>query len=302
MDFSIPGGHKVSNDSISEREANYLSGWFALFLWLLAAVGVAWLFIGSVLHRGEPPVLAIFGILLLGFLGKGFVILQPNIAGVLVFFGRYSGSIRDSGFFWYNPFSKRQNISLRVVNLNTPTLKVNDMAGNPIEVAAVIAWRVNDTAKASFEVEDYANFLAIQGESAIRAVISTRVYDGDQHGRNSLRGDLDAVAQLLAETIQLHVELAGLEIIEAKITHLAYAPEIASAMLRRQQATAVIAARQAIVEGAVGMVKMALDKLHFDGVVTLSDADRVNLATNLLTVLVSESETQPVLSMSRDTH
>jgi len=292
----------VSNDSIQEREAHCLSGWLALFLWLLAAAGLAWRFLASVLLRGEPPVLAIFGILLLGFLGKGFVILQPNIAGVLVFFGRYSGSIRDSGFFWYNPFSKRQNISLRVVNLNTPTLKVNDMAGNPIEVAAVIAWRVNDTAKASFEVEDYANFLAIQGESAIRAVISTRVYDGDQHGRNSLRGDLDAVAQLLAETIQLHVELAGLEIIEAKITHLAYAPEIASAMLRRQQATAVIAARQAIVEGAVGMVKMALDKLQFDGVVTLSDADRVNLATNLLTVLVSESETQPVLSMSREGH
>jgi regulator of protease activity HflC (stomatin/prohibitin superfamily) len=176
------------------------------------------------------------------------------------------------------------------------------MAGNPIEVAAVIAWRVNDTAKASFEVEDYGNFLAIQGESAIRAVVSTRVYDGDQHGRNSLRGDLVAVAELLTETIQLHVELAGLEVIEAKITHLAYAPEIASAMLRRQQATAVIAARQAIVEGAVGMVKMALDKLQTDGVVTLSDSDRVQLATNLLTVLVSETETQPVLSMSRETH
>ena len=289
----------MSKDFIEERSANYLSGWLALFLWLLAAVGLAVLFIGSVLNRGEPPILAILGILLLGFLGKGFVILQPNIAGVLVFFGRYSGSIRDSGFFWYNPFSKRQNISLRVVNLNTPTLKVNDMAGNPIEVAAVIAWRVNDTAKASFEVEDYASFLAIQSESAIRAVISTRIYDGDQHGHNSLRGDLVAVAQLLSETIQLHVELAGLEVIEAKITHLAYAQEIASAMLRRQQAAAVIAARQLIVEGAVGMVKMALDKLQSDGVVTLSDADRVRLATNLLTVLVSETETQPVLAMSR---
>ena len=292
----------MSNESIHEREAHYLSGWLALFLWLLAAGGVAWLFLSSILYGGTPPIKAILGIFVLGFLAKGFVILQPNIAGVLVFFGRYSGSIREGGFFWYNPFSKRQNISLRVVNLNTPTLKVNDMAGNPIEVAAVIAWRVNDTAKASFEVADYANFLAIQSESAIRAVISTRIYDGDQHGRNSLRGDLDAVAQLLAETIQSHVELAGLEVIEAKITHLAYAPEIASAMLRRQQATAVIAARQAIVEGAVGMVKMALDKLQADGVVTLSDSDRVTLATNLLTVLVSETETQPVLSMSREGH
>lgn len=289
----------MSGETISEKEAHYISGWLALFLWLLALTGLAWLFLGSVLHRGEPPVLAILGILLLGFLSKGFVILQPNIAGVLIFFGRYSGTLRESGFFWYNPFSKRQNISLRVVNLNTPTLKVNDMAGNPVEVAAVIAWRVNDTAKASFEVEDYASFLAIQSESAIRAVISTRFYDGDQHGRNSLRGDLVAVAQLLTETIQLHVELAGLEIIEAKITHLAYAPEIASAMLRRQQAAAVIAARQLIVEGAVGMVKMALDKLQADGMVSLSDADRVHLTSNLLTVLVSESETQPVLSVSR---
>ena len=289
----------MNGEPIAEKEAHFMSGWLALVFLLTALAGLAWLFLGSVIYRGEPPIIAVGGILLLGFLSKGFVILQPNIAGVLVFFGRYAGTIREGGFFWFNPLSKRQNISLRVVNLNTPTLKVNDMAGNPIEVAAVIAWRVNDTAKASFEVEDYASFLAIQSESAIRAVISTRFYDGDQYGNNSLRGDLLAVAQLLTETIQLHVELAGLEIIEAKITHLAYAPEIASAMLRRQQAAAVIAARQLIVEGAVGMVKMALDKLQADGVVTLSDADRVHLATNLLTVLVSESETQPVLSVSR---
>jgi regulator of protease activity HflC (stomatin/prohibitin superfamily) len=289
----------MSTELISEKRAHYLSGGWALLLCILALLSVAWLFLSSVVQQGEPSVLAILGLLLLGFLTKGFVILQPNIAGVLVFFGRYSGTIRESGFFWFNPLSKQQNISLRVVNLNTPTLKVNDRAGNPIEVAAVIAWRVSDTAKASFEVADYASFLAIQGESALRAVASTRYYDGDAHGQNSLRGDLAAVAQLLTETIQLHVALAGLEVIEAKITHLAYAPEIASAMLRRQQAAAVIAARQLIVEGAVGMVKMALDKLQADGVVTLSDADRVHLTSNLLTVLVSESETQPVLSVSR---
>ena len=289
----------MSDENISEKKAHYLSGWLALFLWILAFAGIIWQFSGSIVEHNEPPFLPILGIMLLFFLSKGFIILQPNIAGVLVFFGRYSGTIREGGFFWFNPFSKRQNISLRVVNLNTPTLKVNDMAGNPIEVAAVIAWRVRDTAKASFEVADYASFLAIQGESAIRAVTSTRFYDGDQQGHNSLRGDLQAVAQLLTETIQSHVELAGLEVIEAKITHLAYAQEIASAMLRRQQAAAIIAARQLIVEGAVGMVKMALDKLHADGVVTLSDADRVSLTSNLLTVLVSESETQPVLSMSK---
>jgi regulator of protease activity HflC (stomatin/prohibitin superfamily) len=288
----------MNNESISEREAHYLSGWLALLLWLLAMTSVAWMFVGSLLHRGEPPLPAILGFLFMGFLAKGFVILPPNIACVLVFFGSYSGTIRESGFFWFNPFSKRQNISLRVVNLNTQTLKVNDMAGNPIEVAAVIAWRVEDTAKASFQVADYASFLAIQSESAVRAVASTRYYDGDVHGNDSLRGDLATVARLLTETIQLHVELAGLEVIEAKITHLAYAPEIASAMLRRQQAAAVIAARQLIVEGAVGMVKMALDKLQADGVVSLTDADRVHLTTNLLTVLVSESETQPVLSVA----
>ena len=289
----------MSDRNNIEREAHYLSGWLALFLWIAAFAGIVWQFVSKVILHGEPPFLMILGVLLLFFLSKGFVILQPNIAAVLVFFGRYSGTIRESGFFWFNPFSKRQNISLRVVNLNTQTLKVNDMAGNPIEVAAVIAWRVRDTAKASFEVADYASFLAIQSESAIRAVTSTRYYDGDQQGHNSLRGDLQAVAQLLTETIQSHVELAGLEVIEAKITHLAYAPEIASAMLRRQQAAAIIAARQLIVEGAVGMVKMALDKLNSDGVVTLSDADRVSLTSNLLTVLVSESETQPVLSMSK---
>ena len=283
-----------------EHAATAVSGWLFLPVWIAFFAGALWQVFGNIFINNQPPAISGFAALpVLVFLAKGFVILPPNIAGVLTFFGRYSGTIRQSGFFWFNPFSKRQNISLRVVNLNTPTLKVNDHAGNPIEVAAVIAWRVNDTAKASFEVENYANYLAIQGESAIRAVISTRVYDGDEQGRNSLRGDLAGVAQALAETIQSHVELAGLEVIEAKITHLAYAPEIASAMLRRQQAEAVIAARQLIVEGAVGMVRMALDKLQSEGVVTLSDSDRVKLTSNLLTVLVSESETQPVLSVAR---
>ena len=283
-----------------EHAATAVSGWLFLPVWIAFFAGALWQVFGNIFINNQPPAISGFAALpVLVFLAKGFVILPPNIGAVCTFFGRYAGSLRDSGFFWTNPFFQRQRISLRVHNLNTPTLKVNDHAGNPIEVAAVIAWRVNDTAKASFEVENYANYLAIQGESAIRAVISTRVYDGDEQGRNSLRGDLAGVAQALAETIQSHVELAGLEVIEAKITHLAYAPEIASAMLRRQQAEAVIAARQLIVEGAVGMVRMALDKLQSEGVVTLSDSDRVKLTSNLLTVLVSESETQPVLSVAR---
>lgn len=282
---------------IAERQALYLNGWLALLIWLAILGWLIWGSIGSFLEHGQPPFRLIVAMPILLFLGKGFVILQPNIAAVLTFFGKYAGSICADGFFWYNPFCKVQKISLRVANLNTPTIKVNDKAGNPIEIAAVIAWRVADTARASFAVEDYPTYIHIQCESALRAVASTRYYDGDKDGLHSLRGDLDAVVKLLTGSIQEHVELAGLEVIEAKIAHLAYASEIAGAMLRRQQAEAIIAARQRIVEGAVGMVKQALDELQAAGVVTLSDNDRVRLVTNLLTVLVSESETQPVLSV-----
>ena len=284
-------------DPIDEREAFHISGWFALLIWLGILGWLIWGTITSVPDHAGPPFRQIIGLPILLFLGKGFIILQPNIAAVLTFFGKYAGTIRDDGFSWYNPFCVNQKISLRVANLNTPTIKVNDKAGNPIEIAAVIAWRVADTAKAAFDVEDYGVFIHIQCESALRAVASTRHYDGDHKGEHSLRGDLDAVAELLTNTIQEHVVLAGLEVIEAKIAHLAYASEIASAMLRRQQAEAIIAARTRIVEGAVGMVKQALDELQAAGVVTLSDADRVRLVTNLLTVLVSESDTQPVLSV-----
>ncbi len=286
----------MSGQDIDERSAFAMSGWLALLIWLAALGWLLWTTVQA-LPFGGPPLRLIVGVPVLLFLGKGFVILQPNIAVVLTFFGKYAGTLREDGFFWLNPLCARQKVSLRIANLNTPTLKVNDKAGNPIEIAAVIAWRVADTARATFAVEDYAAFIHIQCESALRAVASTRYYDGDKEGKHSLRGDLEAVVQLLTETIQEHVTLAGLEIIEAKIAHLAYASEIAGAMLRRQQAEAVIAARQRIVEGAVGMVKQALEELQQAGVVTLSEADRVKLVTNLLTVLVSESETQPVLSV-----
>ncbi len=285
---------------MSEYQAFHVSGWLALPLWLGLLGGLSWNFPGEAMLHGVPPVKLFIALPLLVLLAKGFIVLEPNISVALTFFGKYAGSVRQDGFFWVNPFCKRQKISLRVTNLNTPTIKVNDKAGNPIEVAAVISWRVADTAKAAFDVEDYGAFIIIQSESAVRAVVSTRHYDGDSHGQNSLRGDLDAVAQLLGDTIQEHVGIAGLEVIDAKIAHLAYAQEIASVMLRRQQAEAVISARARIVEGAVGMVKQALDELQQAGVVTLSDADRVKLVTNLLTVLVSESETHPVLSVGRE--
>ena len=283
-----------------EHAATAVSGWLFLPVWIALFAGALWQVFGNIFINNQPPAISGFAALpVLVFLAKGFVILPPNIGAVCTFFGRYAGSLRESGFFWTNPFFQRQRISLRVHNLNTPTLKVNDRAGNPIEVGAVVVWRVLDTARAAFDVEDYETYVAIQSESAVRVVASARWYDGDEHGRNSLRADLDAVAGALADTIQEHVALAGIEIVEARIAHLAYAPEIANAMLRRQQAEAVVAARSHIVEGAVSMVRLAIDQLEREGVVKLAEADRVHLVGNLLTVLVSDNETHPVISVDK---
>jgi len=288
-------------NAVQESAGSYVSGWLALPVWLAGMGWALWALFTSVVQRhGVPPLAAVLAIPLLAFLAKGFLVLEPNIAAVMVFFGRYAGTLRADGFFWVNPFNTRRKLSLRAHNLTTPTLKVNDRAGNPIEVAAVVVWRVQDTARAAFDVEDYQAFIHIQSESALRQVVSGRWYDGDAQGHHSLRGDLDAVAQVLLEGLQEHVGLAGLEIVEARIAHLAYAAEIASAMLRRQQAEAVVAARAFIVEGAVGMVRLGIEQLQAQGVVTLSDAQRVHLVTNLMTVLVSDSETQPVLPVGRE--
>jgi regulator of protease activity HflC (stomatin/prohibitin superfamily) len=285
---------------IEESEAGCASGWLALIVWLSLFTGALWQVIGNIfIFNRQPAIIGIITLPILLFLARGFIILAPNIAAVFTFFGRYAGTLRQDGFFWVNPFYQRLRLSLRVHNLNTPTLKVNDRAGNPIEVGAVVVWRIADTARAAFDVEDYAAYILIQTESAVRVVASARWYDGDEHGQNSLRADLDSVAQALSETIQEHVALAGLEIIEARIAHLAYAPEIASAMLRRQQAQAVVAARGQIVEGAVGMVRLAIEQLESEGVVKLGEADRVHLVGNLLTVLVSDNETHPVISVDR---
>jgi hypothetical protein len=283
---------------VDEKRTGALSGWIALAVLLAVGVYAGWSIVAPVIsHGGEPSVGAILSIPVLAFLAKGFCILEPNQAAVMVFFGKYAGSLRDDGFFWVNPFYSKRKISLRARNLNTPTLKVNDRAGNPIDVAAVIVWRVYDTARATFEVENYQEFVAMQSESAVRQVASARYYDGDEAGENSLRGDLDMVARLLVETLQSHCALAGLEILEARISHLAYAPEIAGAMLRRQQAVAVVAARTHIVEGAVGMVKLGIERLEQEGVVTLDADARTRLVTNLMTVLVGDSDTQPVVSV-----
>ncbi|HEU4741486.1 MAG TPA: SPFH domain-containing protein [Meiothermus sp.] len=233
---------------------------------------------------------------LLAFLSfSGFFVVQPNESRVLVFLGRYTGSVRFAGFHWANPFASKEHLSLRVRNFNSERLKVNDAQGNPIEIAAVVVWRVVDTAKALFDVEDYDNFVAIQSETAIRALASRYPYDAHE-GEESLRGDPDAISRELQKELQTRLEVAGVEVLEARLTHLAYAPEIAQAMLRRQQAQAVIAARQKIVEGAVGMVKQALNQLRAEGVVELDEERKAAMVNNLLVALVSESEAQPILN------
>ncbi|MDV6347289.1 SPFH domain-containing protein [Nitrosomonas sp. Is35] len=236
------------------------------------------------------------------FCCKGLFTLEPNQAAVMIFFGSYAGTVNQSGFFWVNPFYNRTRVSLRINNWNTPVLKVNDERGSPIEIAAVIAWRVQDTARAVFDVESTLNYLQIQSESAVRQVASSHAYDAAEGGqRKSLRTDLDAIAALLRDSIQQHVEVAGIVIEEAKIAHLAYAPEIANAMLRRQQAEAVVQARQKLVDGAVGMVEVALKNLEDKKIVTLTSDQRAVLVTNMMTVLLSESGAQPVIQMAQST-
>jgi len=249
------------------------------------------------------PVKIIAGGVLLSialFFCKGLFTLEPNQAAVMIFFGNYVGTVNASGFFWVNPFYSRTKVSLRINNWNTPVLKVNDERGSPIEIAAVIAWRIHDTARAVFDVESAMNYLQIQSESAVRQVASSHAYDDAEGGqRKSLRTDLDAIAAVLRESIQQHVDVAGIVIEEAKIAHLAYAPEIANAMLRRQQAEAVVMARQKLVDGAVGMVEVALKRLEDQQIVSLTSDQRAVLVTNMMTVLLSESGAQPVIQMAQ---
>jgi regulator of protease activity HflC (stomatin/prohibitin superfamily) len=226
----------------------------------------------------------------------GFFVVQPNEARVVVFFGRYVGTVRDAGFWWTNPFTVKSHVSLRIHNFNSERLKVNDLAGNPIEIAAVVVWRVVDAAKARFDVENYAQFVAIQSETAIRSLASHYPYDAHDDGKPSLRGSPNEVSESLTRQVQARLEIAGLEIAEARISHLAYAPEIAQAMLRRQQAEAIVAARQKIVEGAVGMVESALKLLADQNVVHLDEERKAAMTNNLLVALVSDHEVTPVLN------
>ncbi len=293
------GSNAISTD---EEVIGGVNGWVMLVI-LLVAAGFAF----SLVATPGGPAKFIGGVGLLAvsaYCLKGLFTLEPNQAAVMIFFGSYAGTARASGFFWVNPFYAKTRVSLRINNWNTPVLKVNDERGSPIEIAAVIAWRVQDTAKAVFDVESCVNYLQIQSESAVRQVASGHAYDiadGGADNRKSLRTDLAAIAELLRESIQQHVDVAGIVIEEAKIAHLAYAPEIASAMLRRQQAEAVVMARQRLVDGAVGMVDGALKQLEEKKIVELTSAQRAALVTNMMTVLLSESGAQPVIQMAQAT-
>ncbi len=283
--------------AINERQIAAQSGWLMLLgllgtlavnvvLLIRAAMAeVAWMVVGHVL---VIPVIV--------FLLAGLFVVNPNQGRVLLLFGRYVGTVKDEGLRWANPFLTKKKISLRVRNFETERSKVNDTEGNPIEMAAVVVWKVVDTAEASFEVDDYVNYVHVQSESAVRNLATQYPYDTHEEGRISLRGNTDEIAAKLKVEIQGRLHKAGVEVLEARITHLAYAPEIASAMLQRQQAGAIIAARTQIVEGAVGMVEMALAQLSEQQIVELDEERKAAMVSNLLVVLCGDKSTQPVLN------
>ena len=282
---------------MNERISRSLSGIPLLFALIAAYAFAIWLFIDGARSRAPGgPLLGIVLFVLLAFLSKGFFQVQPNRAKVMQLFGRYVGTVREEGLRWINPFYAKRDVSLRVRNFESSKLKVNDNDGNPIEIAAVVVWQVVDTAEAVFQVDDYENFVHIQSEAALRQMATSYPYDSHDTDSPSLRSHGKEVNAHLRDEIQERLARAGVDVVEARISHLAYAQEIAQAMLQRQQAGAIIAARSRIVEGAVSMVEMALDQLSQRGVVTLDEERKAAMVSNLLVVLCGERSTQPVVN------
>jgi regulator of protease activity HflC (stomatin/prohibitin superfamily) len=319
VDIQTPSPDLVATPS-HERVARAIPGAPILLLLLLVMAACIAIFATQIV---QGPLLWMPGLGLAAslFLSTGFFTLQPNEARVLILFGGYKGTVRNSGFYWANPFLSRgkmvqtnssafkptgagqantrfakSKMSLRARTLNGVPLKVNDKRGNPIEIAAIVVWRINDTAQAMFDVDDYENFVPIQSESALRHIANMYSYDDGDGNETSLRSNVDGVSAALRAELEERCAKAGVAIDEARLSHLAYAPEIAQVMLRRQQAEAVIAARQRIVEGAVGMVEMALNELSAKAVVVLDDERRAAMVSNLMVVLCSESEVHPVVN------
>lgn len=284
-----------------ERPAATLPGGIMLAVSLAAFAGGIFLFVrGIVIMSGGGHWLTFIGGIVLTLAAiiswSGFFTLEPNAARVLVLFGAYQGTARRSGFHWTNPFNRKLKVLLRVRNLTSEKLKVNDKRGNPIEIGAVVVWRVADTAQAMFDVVDCENYVRVQSESAIRHLAGAYAYDHGEDAEVTLRSGTGDVSQALQHELQARLVPAGVVIEEARLTHLAYAPEIASAMLRRQQAEAVIAARQKIVHGAVSMVDMALTELAAKGVVTLDEERKAAMVSNLMVVLCGDAEVHPVIN------
>jgi regulator of protease activity HflC (stomatin/prohibitin superfamily) len=270
---------------------------FVVVCLALAAIGASQLIgLKSGVEPGTHFFVGIGLLVLAAFLLKGFFQVAPNDGQVLQLFGKYAGTARDTGLRWTNPFYSRRRVSLRVRNFESGKLKVNDNDGNPIEIAAVVVWQVLDTAEAVFCVDDYENFVHIQSESALRQMAQNYPYDAHDEKKPSLRSHGEVINNHLRDEIQARLEKAGVQVIEARISHLAYAQEIAQAMLQRQQANAIVAARERIVEGAVGMVAMALDKLREQGVVELDEERKAAMVSNLLVVLCGDRATQPVVN------
>ncbi len=284
-------------DPIRESRSWTINGFVAVLAEIILLVIAGFLLRELVVgHEGVLVIFFIAVVLLFALCLSGFFVVQPNEGRVLTFFGRYVGSARDAGFWWTNPLTVKKHVSLRIRNFNSEEIKVNDLQGNPIEIAAVVVWRVVDSARALFDVQNYEGFVAIQSETAIRTLASQYPYDAHEEGKASLRGNPKEVLEDLLHQVQARLDVAGVEVIEARISHLAYAPEIAQAMLRRQQAEAVVAARQKIVEGAVGMVESALKMLSDQKVIVMDEERKAAMVNNLLVALVSEHDTQPVIN------
>jgi regulator of protease activity HflC (stomatin/prohibitin superfamily) len=281
-----------------ESSASTMSGYPMLLLLLASIAFTIWGITRLVSDVFGPlTMIAVFGgTLLMLFVACGFYMLQPNQAAVITLFGDYRGSDRSTGLRWVLPWMLRPKISIRIHNFTSDRIKVNDLRGNPIEIAANVVWRVTDTAQATFDVVDYRQFIQVQIESAVRTIGSKYPYDDIEHKEVTLRGDAETINADLETELQDRVARAGITIDECRIMHLAYAPEIAQAMLRRQQAQAVVAARKTLVEGAVGMVEMALDALSAKEVVELDDERRAAMVSNLMVVLCAERDTQPVVN------
>ena len=284
-------------EKIIEKPAPKINGFIMLSIsFILLALDV-YLFVVGIQSRSPQflwiflPVIFIFIIILIGF-----IVVQPNDSRVIIFFGKYNGTVRQSGFWWINPFTIKTKVSLRIRNFSSEKIKVNDLNGNPIEIGAVIVWKVGDSAKAIFDVENYEQFVDIQSETSIRSLASEFPYDESEAGKASLRGSPQEIAESLQKQVQSRLDIAGVEVIEARISHLAYAQEIAQAMLRRQQAEAVVAARYKIVEGAVGMVEIALKSLSEQKIIELDEEKKATMVNNLMVALVSETEATPVIN------